>query len=147
MVAVPDTDRRTLSLRRWSTSGRRCYRSTGAQCGASGSSRLEERPLQGGCGMTSNGHRTSDIVIVGAGVMGASIAFHLAQRKAGRILIVDKDHVGHGGSGRSSALVRMHYSFPPEGQLALISLHMFERWQELVGALPLFYKTGFVRIV
>jgi glycine/D-amino acid oxidase-like deaminating enzyme len=97
--------------------------------------------------MTSNGHRTSDIVIVGAGVMGASIAFQLAQRKAGRILIVDKDHVGHGGSGRSSALVRMHYSFPPEVQLALISLHMFERWQELVGASPLFYKTGFVRIV
>jgi sarcosine oxidase subunit beta len=97
--------------------------------------------------MTSNGHRTSDIVIVGAGVMGASIAFHLAQRKAGRILIVDKDHVGHGGSGRSSALVRMHYSFPPELQLALISLRMFERWQELVGTSSLFYKTGFVRIV
>ena len=97
--------------------------------------------------MTSNGHRTADIVIVGAGVMGASIAFHLAQRKAGRILIVDKDHVGRGGSGRSSALVRMHYSFPPEVQLALISLRMFERWQELVGASPLFYRTGFARIV
>ncbi len=97
--------------------------------------------------MTTNGHRTADIVIVGAGVMGASIAFHLAQRKAGRILILDKEHVGHGGSGRSSALIRMHYSFPPEVQLALISLHMFERWQEVVGESPLFYKTGFVRIV
>jgi len=97
--------------------------------------------------MTTNGHRTADIVIVGAGVMGASIAFHLAQGKAGRVLILDKDHVGHGGSGRSSALVRMHYSFPPEVQLALISLRMFERWQKLVGESPLFYKTGFVRIV
>ena len=97
--------------------------------------------------MTTNGHRTTDILIVGAGVMGASIAFHLAQRKAGGILILDKDHVGHGGSGRSSALVRMHYSFPPEVQLALISLRMFEHWADLVGESPLFHKTGFVRIV
>ena len=77
--------------------------------------------------------KTADIVILGAGVMGASIAFHLAQRKAGRIVVIDKDHVGRGGSGRSSALVRMHYSFPPEVQLALISLRMFENWQEIVG--------------
>jgi sarcosine oxidase, subunit beta len=47
--------------------------------------------------MSSNGTRTADIVILGAGVMGASIAFHLAQRKAGRILVIDKDHVGRGG--------------------------------------------------
>ena len=97
--------------------------------------------------MTTNGHRTADIVIVGAGVMGASIAFHLALRKAGRILVVDKDHVGRGGSGRSSALIRMHYSFPAEVQLALVSLRMFERWAELVGETSLFQKTGFVRIV
>jgi sarcosine oxidase, subunit beta len=97
--------------------------------------------------VSSNGTRTADIVILGAGVMGASIAFHLAQRKAGRILVIDKDHVGRGGSGRSSALIRMHYSFPVEVQLALISLQMFEHWGELVGETTLFQKTGFVRIV
>ena len=97
--------------------------------------------------MTTNGTRTADIVIIGAGVMGASIAFHLAQRKAGRILVIDRDHVGRGGSGRSSALIRMHYSFPAEVRLALVSLRMFERWGELVGEATLFQKTGFVRIV
>lgn len=97
--------------------------------------------------MSSNGTRTADIVILGAGVMGASIAFHLAQRKAGRILVIDKDHVGRGGSGRSSALIRMHYSFPAEVQLALASLGMFEHWKDLVGQTTLFQKTGFVRIV
>lgn len=97
--------------------------------------------------MSANGTRTADIVIVGAGVMGASIAFQLAQRKAGRILVLDKDHVASGGSGRSSALIRMHYSFPAEVQLALVSLRMFEHWQEVVGESTLFHKTGFVRIV
>jgi sarcosine oxidase subunit beta len=100
----------------------------------------------------ANGHssslpKTADIVILGAGVMGASIAFHLAQRKAGKIVVLDKDHVGRGGSGRSSALIRMHYSFPPEVQLALISLRMFQNWQEVVGQPGDFRKTGFVRIV
>jgi sarcosine oxidase subunit beta len=90
---------------------------------------------------------TVDTVILGAGVMGASIAFHLAQRKAGKIAVVDKGHVGQGGSGRSSALIRMHYSYPPEVQLALVSLHMFEHWRDAVGEEGDFRKTGFVRIV
>jgi sarcosine oxidase subunit beta len=96
--------------------------------------------------------KTADIVIIGAGVIGASIAFHLARRnpsqdKPGRIVVVDKDHVGRGGSGRSSALIRMHYSYPPEVQLALVSLHIFQHWREIVGEPGDFRKTGFVRIV
>ena len=91
--------------------------------------------------------KTADFVIIGAGVMGASIAFHLARRQAGSIVVIDKEHVGSGGSGRSSALVRMHYSYPPEVQLALISLKMFQHWREVVGEPGDFRKTGFVRIV
>jgi glycine/D-amino acid oxidase-like deaminating enzyme len=90
---------------------------------------------------------TADIVILGAGVMGTSMAFHFAKRKAGRIVVLDKDYVGRGGSGRSSALIRMHYSFPPEVQLALVSLDMFQNWKETIGAPGDFRKTGFVRIV
>jgi sarcosine oxidase, subunit beta len=102
--------------------------------------------------MTSaNGHsslpRTADVVILGAGVMGASIAFQLAKRKAGKIVVIDKDHVGRGGSGRSSALVRLHYSFPPEVELALVSLRVFQNWSEIVGTPGDFRRTGFVRIV
>jgi glycine/D-amino acid oxidase-like deaminating enzyme len=91
--------------------------------------------------------QAADVVILGAGGMGTSIAFHLAKRRAGKILVIDKDHVGHGGSGRSSALIRMHYSFPAEVELALISLRMFQNWQEVVGAPGDFRRTGFVRIV
>jgi glycine/D-amino acid oxidase-like deaminating enzyme len=91
--------------------------------------------------------RTADILILGAGVMGASIAFHLAQRKAGKIVVLDKGHVAQGGSGRSSALIRMHYSYAPEVQLALLSLRMFQHWRETVGGEADFRQTGFVRIV
>ena len=91
--------------------------------------------------------KTAEIVILGAGVMGSSIAFHLAKQKVGKVVVLDKDHVASGGSGRSSALIRMHYSFPPEVQLALISLHMFQNWQEVLGRPGEFRKTGFVRLV
>ena len=91
--------------------------------------------------------QAADVVILGAGVMGTSIAFHLAKRRAGKIVVIDKDHVGRGGSGRSSALIRMHYSFPAEVELALISMRMFKNWQEVVGAPGDFRRTGFVRIV
>lgn len=96
---------------------------------------------------TSSLPETADVVILGAGVMGTAIAFHLAKRNAGKIVLLDKDHVGRGGSGRSSALIRMHYTFPAEVQLALVSLKMFQNWRDVVGAAGDFRKTGFVRIV
>jgi sarcosine oxidase subunit beta len=108
--------------------------------------------VQGGGGVSPGKHldslpATADIVVLGAGVMGTSIAFQLARRRAGKVVVIDKDHLGRGGSGRSSALIRMHYTFPAEVQLALLSLNIFQNWKELVGAPGDFRKTGFVRIV
>ena len=89
---------------------------------------------------------TADHVIVGAGVTGASIAFHLAQRKAGRIVVIDKDFVGQGNSCRSSALVRMHYAYAPEVRLAVLGYKIFSNWEEIVGRPTHFRRTGFVHI-
>jgi glycine/D-amino acid oxidase-like deaminating enzyme len=91
--------------------------------------------------------RTADLVVLGAGVMGSSIAFHLARRGAGRVVVVDKGDVASGGSGRSSALVRMHYSFSVEVDLAVKSLAIFRSWPDYVGRDTHFRQTGFVRIV
>jgi len=96
--------------------------------------------------MASNGSK-AEVLIIGAGVMGASLAFHLAQRRIGRIVVLDKEHCGKGASGRSSALVRMHYSFRPEVQLAVKSLEIFQNWKEIVGEEGEFRRTGFVRLV
>jgi len=41
----------------------------------------------------------------------------------------------------------MHYSFPPEVELALISLKIFHNWRDIVGETGEFRRTGFVRIV
>ena len=77
--------------------------------------------------------QTADIVIIGAGVNGASLAFHLAKAGAGRIVVVERAHLGAGASGKSGALVRMHYTNEPETRLARVSLDYFRHWYDLVG--------------
>src|SRR6266508_5352292 len=77
--------------------------------------------------------------------MGTSIAFHLAQAGAGRILVLERDRVCGGNTRKSGALVRMHYTNEPEVRMARASLDYFHHWSELVGGpgLPGFVKTGF----
>jgi glycine/D-amino acid oxidase-like deaminating enzyme len=90
---------------------------------------------------------SADVVIVGAGVIGAATAFHLSLLGAGDVLVLDRATAGSGMSCRSSALVRMHYTFGPEVELAVRSDAMFEAWADLVGRPGCVRRTGFVRIV
>ena len=53
--------------------------------------------------------KTADAVVIGGGVNGASIAYALAA-KGVKVVLVDKGALASGASGRSSALVRMHYT-------------------------------------
>ena len=86
----------------------------------------------------------SDVVVVGAGVMGASAAFHLAERGA-NVLIVDREGPSAGSTARSAALIRAHYPTALEADLAWESLTgYFERWGERVGGGCGFTRTGFV---
>ena len=90
---------------------------------------------------------SSDIIVVGAGVHGASLAFHLA-RRGHRPLVVERMTVAAGATGRSSGLVRMHYDLLSDARLALASLPWFEAWRDLVGAGDCgFTVTGFVQLV
>ena len=55
-------------------------------------------------------NKTADVVLIGGGVMGVSIAHHLALAGAGRIVLLEKRHIGAGSSGKSGAIIRQHYS-------------------------------------
>ncbi|MGV9798864.1 NAD(P)/FAD-dependent oxidoreductase [Mycobacterium sp. NPDC003449] len=88
-----------------------------------------------------------EVIVVGAGVTGASTAFHLAERGTRSVAVLDARHAGAGMSSRSSALVRMHYTFEPEVRLAVDSLAHFREWPARMGRPPVFHECGFVRIV
>jgi sarcosine oxidase subunit beta len=90
---------------------------------------------------------TCDILIVGGGVMGTSIAFALARRRAGRVVLLEKSHLGAGSSGKSGAIIRQHYSNRLTAAMARQSLRVFERFEECVGGPPVFTHTGMVLVV
>ncbi len=87
-----------------------------------------------------------DAIIIGAGVMGASIAFHLAERGL-KIAILERNVTASGATGHSSGLVRMHYDLAAESELTFASYkHYFNNWKERVGGECGFQKTGFMQI-
>ncbi len=90
---------------------------------------------------------TADAIVIGAGVMGTSTAFQLVQRGVKRVVVLEKSSIAAGSSGKSSALVRMHYSFLPEARLALASLPWFQEWGDRVGGRCGFTQTGFFRLI
>ncbi len=90
--------------------------------------------------------RTADVVVVGGGVNGTSIAYALASRGV-KCALVEKGAVASGASGRSSALVRMHYTNEWDARLAWASFPVFRHWSELMGGPPVFTRTGFVNVV
>jgi sarcosine oxidase, subunit beta len=90
---------------------------------------------------------TADVFIVGAGIIGAATACHLTRLGLSGVTVLDSGTVGSGMSSRSSALIRMHYTFGPEVELAVRSDAMFDAWPELVGRPPCVRRTGFVRLV
>ena len=79
---------------------------------------------------------TADVVIVGGGVMGTSIALQLARRRAGRIVLLEKRHVASGPTGRSSALLRRHYSIELYARMAARSFEPTTTSRSSPGARP-----------
>jgi sarcosine oxidase subunit beta len=88
-----------------------------------------------------------DILVVGGGILGVSIAFHLAQRRAGRVLLVEKAFLGAGASGKSAALIYQSHRHPLTTTLARRCLPVYEHFAELFGGPPVFWRTGMVQLL
>ena len=89
---------------------------------------------------------SADVVVIGAGIQGASTAFHLARRGA-RVTVLDAHTAGSGATGRSNGFVRMHYDLAAESALAWLSFDYFINWAERIGGDCGFVQSGFLRIV
>jgi sarcosine oxidase subunit beta len=91
--------------------------------------------------------QSCDILIVGGGVMGVSIAYALASRRAGRVVVLEKSYLGAGSSGKSGAIIRQHYSNRLTAAMAQKSLRVFEHFEDAVAGPAVFTHTGMVLVV
>ncbi len=91
--------------------------------------------------------QTADAVVIGGGIMGASVAFHLAARGLKNLILLDRRFLAAGGTGKSTALVRLHYDNYPEARMVYESWKIFAEWSHRVGGDCGFVRTGFVQTV
>jgi sarcosine oxidase, subunit beta len=74
--------------------------------------------------------RRADVVIIGGGVIGASIAFHLAEVGVSDIVVIERDALGSGSSAKPLGGVRATFTDPGNIVLGQRSLETFERFHE-----------------
>ena len=88
-----------------------------------------------------------EAVIIGGGVMGCSILYNLAERGVADTVLLERDVLGSGSTGRSQAILRMHYSNEVTTRLAWDSLSIFKDFHEITGMPSGYTRTGYFVIV
>lgn len=88
---------------------------------------------------------TADIVIIGGGCMGASVAFHLAERKAGTVVLLEREKfLAMGSTGRNAGGVRYQFSTPVNIELSRYSVDIIANFQELYGVSADYHPLGYL---
>ena len=95
-------------------------------------------------GIRSEVPKTADVVVIGGGVYGCSIAYNLANQGAGNVVILERGNLGSGGTAKSCAIVRTHYSIHVNMVHAVESLKIFESFGEAVGGDAGWCRTGYI---
>jgi len=88
--------------------------------------------------------KTADVVIIGGGIIGLSIAYYLALKKAGKIVLFEKGQLGEGSTSRCVGGIRTQFSTEINIRFSLESLKVFEQFKEEFGINPEFKRIGYL---
>ena len=84
--------------------------------------------------------QTAEVVIVGGGIVGSSIAWHLTEAGCRDVLIIEREaHQGKGSTGKSMGGVRAQFATAPNIQMSLYSIPFYASFEERLG-LPCDYR-------
>ena len=89
----------------------------------------------------------ADVVIVGGGVIGASIAYHLSRRGVREVVVLERDRLGSGSTTRNAGGVRLQFSTEINVRLSQRSLPHWERFADEMGVDPDFHQVGYLFLI
>ncbi|MDP9265750.1 MAG: FAD-binding oxidoreductase [Chloroflexota bacterium] len=91
--------------------------------------------------------RTAEVVIIGGGVIGASIACHLAQRGQTNVVVLERDTLGSGSTSKNAGGIRLQFSTEINVRLSQRSLPRFLAFREEMGIDPQFRQSGYLFLI
>src|SRR6266513_1476245 len=84
---------------------------------------------------------TADVAIIGGGIVGSSIAYHLVAADCKNVLVIERETAqGKGSTGKSMGGVRAQFSTPINIQMSLYSIPFYASFDERLGH-PSGYKS------
>src|SRR6476469_6497694 len=88
---------------------------------------------------------TADVVIIGSGIVGSSVAYHLAEQGCTNVLVIEREaHQGKGSTGKSMGGVRAQFSTPVNIQMSRYSIDFFSHFDEIVGHPADYHAHGYL---
>jgi sarcosine oxidase subunit beta len=90
--------------------------------------------------------RTADVVIIGGGAVGLSTAYHLAKFGAGEVVLLEKDTLGEGSTGRCAGGARLDFSTAVNIEFSLLAFEKLEHFAEEFGVDPQFRRVGYLML-
>ena len=77
---------------------------------------------------------TADVVIVGGGIVGSSVAYHLTAAGCGNVLVIEREsQQGKGSTGKSMGGVRAQFATPVNIQMSLYAIPFYASFDERLG--------------
>lgn len=89
-------------------------------------------------------NQTADVVVIGGGAIGLSIAYHLAQRGAGEVLVIEQGACGGGATLKATGGFRLQFGTPINVRLSLLALPFWQAFDDTFGAEARFTQRGYL---
>ena len=86
--------------------------------------------------MSTQNSRFPDVLIIGGGVIGCSIAYHLTKRGCRNVVVVERNTIGSGSTAKAAGGFRQQFSYETNVRLAMYSINFFEHFHEQLELPP-----------